>query len=137
MTSVDTQAREIMSDEVLTVRVGTPLEDVLKLLVNSRITGLPVTDAEGRLLGVVSELDVLKQISASPTLDADTFRQPMVYSSQVETITDGATLGEVTERFLKTPFRRFPVVDRDGRLVGIITRRDLMRVYFYRARLGI
>ena len=51
--------KDVMTSEVLTVRPGTSLKDVARLLVEQRISGLPVVDTDGRVVGVISEADIL------------------------------------------------------------------------------
>jgi CBS domain-containing protein len=136
MESSTTTAKEIMTREILTVAPASTIEDVLKILVNNRVTGLPVVDKEGKMVGVVSEFDLLTQIAKSEKPTVEVFKQPIEFSKEVTTIVETAKLSEITPLFVTKKFRRLPVVDATGKLVGIITRRDMMRLYYYRAKLG-
>lgn len=132
---MDTVASDIMSNEVLTAREGITVEEALKLLINSRITGMPVVDEKGKMIGVMSEFDILSQIADEKNMKSEAFKQPAKFNRVLDTISEKAPLTEVIERFIVSKYRRLPVVDKSGRLMGIITRRDLMRVFYYRSKL--
>jgi CBS domain-containing protein len=125
-----------MSTEVLTARVGMSLEEAIKLLVNNKITGLPVIDEKGQLVGVYSEYDVLTQIAQAERVGPKMFQTEIRFSSATHTISENMPLEEVLKTFVDAKYRRLPVLDAQKRLVGIITRRDLMRLYFFRAKLS-
>lgn len=130
-----TTAKDIMSTEIVQATEKTTIEEALKILINYRITGLPVVDQAGKMTGVVSEYDLLSQISKSKKMDTKVFNEKILYSKKVDAIAEDTPLSTIMKEFIDTKYRRLPVVDRDGKLVGIITRRDLMRVFYYRARL--
>lgn len=135
-----TTAQEIMSTEILKAHPKMTVEEVLRILVNSRITGLPVVDPAGKMVGVVSEYDIIQQFSenlAKPksTRD-DIFQMSIQYTPKARSVHTSTPLRNIVKRFIKYKYRRLPVVDDNGALVGIITRRDLMRVFYYRAKLN-
>jgi CBS domain-containing protein len=142
-------ARDIMSTELLTVTPETTLEEVLKLIVSHKVTGVPVVDSDGKMVGVCSDYDVIRQFSRAKTgknpgdrkkkLKAKgpkLFQRKIRYSKKVTAVTTDASIDDIVTRFVDLKFRRLPVIDQEGRLVGIITRRDMMRVFFYQAALG-
>ena len=133
-----TTAQDIMSTEVLTIREGTTLEEALKILINNRITGLPVVNAQNEMTGMVSEYDIMVQIAGMPGAGGGEKTNLSVacqFAGVTTTVTTTTDLKEIVDMFINLKYRRLPVVDRDQKLVGIITRRDLMRLYYYRARL--
>jgi len=132
----ETTAQEIMSTELIHATEDMTLEEALKVLVNHRITGLPVVDRNGRMKGVLSEYDILTQISRAKKMKVETFQQRITYSKKVDAIRETTPLKKIVKEFIETKYRRLPVVDKRGKLVGIITRRDLMRVFYYRGRLS-
>lgn len=136
MESMETKARDIMAMDVLSLSEDSTIEDALKMLVNKNITGLPVTDANGRMVGVLSEYDIIEQISRAKKLSAKTLQQKIHFSKKVETVEDTMPLPQIIDHFVKTKVRRLPVLTKSKRLVGIITRRDIMRVLFYRAKVS-
>lgn len=111
------------------------IEEALKVLINYRITGLPVVDKKGKMMGILSEYDILSQISIGKKKSANIFQDRIVYSKTIDAIGEDTPLSKIVAEFIGTKYRRLPVVDRKGILVGIITRRDLMKVYYYRSRL--
>jgi len=130
-----TTAKDIMSTDLIQATEETTIEEALKILINYRITGLPVVDGSGKMTGVVSEYDLLNQISQSKKMDSKVFNECIHFSKKVDSIPESTPLSTIMKEFIDTKYRRLPVVDSDGKLVGIITRRDLMRVFYYRARL--
>ncbi|MGE0615970.1 MAG: HPP family protein [Bacteriovoracia bacterium] len=134
-----TLAKDVMSTELITVRDDCSLEEALKVLINNRITGLPVVDKQGKLVGVLSEYDILAQVAQAGPLKPQHFEGKITFSNQVDSIAQDTPIDEVIEHFVKSRFRRLPVVDGKGKqdkLVGIITRRDLIRLFYYRAQLS-
>jgi CBS domain-containing protein len=130
-----TLASEIMSTELLTAREGMTIEEILKLMINNRISGMPVVDVEGKMIGIVSEFDIIRQVSGTSPLKHEAFQQPFEFSRSADAIRENTPLSEIIHKMIDTRFRRLPVVDPKGKLVGIITRADLMRIFYYRARL--
>lgn len=130
-----TTAQEIMSTELLTIQEGASLEEALKLLINNRITGLPVVDKQGEMVGIVSEYDIMVQISEMPNMEKATLGVPFRFSPGGQSVEANTDLKEIVDLFINLKYRRLPVVDQNKRLIGIITRRDLMRLFYYRARL--
>ncbi len=125
-----------MSTELTTLCEDATLEDVLKTLSLKRISGVLVVDGDGKLIGVCSEYDVLLHIRKHPTLHAALFQERITFSRHPQVLRTTSPLREILESFVERKFRRLPVVDENGVLVGIVTRRDLMRVYYYRAKLS-
>lgn len=134
--AIRTTAKEIMTTDLVSATEDMTVEEALKILMNHRITGLPVVNKRGRMTGVISEYDVLQQIAQSKKSKVDVFQQRIEFSKGGYAITESTPLTEIVEEFIERKYRRLPVVDGKGNLVGIITRRDLMRVFYYRAKLG-
>ncbi|MBS1962860.1 MAG: CBS domain-containing protein [Bdellovibrionales bacterium] len=133
--SSETTAKEIMTRDLIRATEDMTIEEALKVLINHRITGLPVVDKKGKMKGVISEYDILSQISGSKKKNARIFQDKISYSKKIDAINEDTPLSKIVSEFIDTKYRRLPVIDRKGNLVGIITRRDLMKVYYYRARL--
>jgi CBS domain-containing protein len=108
---------DIMVANVLVVHSGDSIDDAVALIVDSRITGVPVVDDEHHILGIVAESDVLGK--PGRTVDE-------VMTRDVITTTEKATVDSAAEIMLTRRIRRLPVT-RDGKLVGILTRADLLR----------
>jgi CBS domain-containing protein len=139
------QVRDVMTTDVLSVREGTPYRAIVNLLTGGRVSGLPVVDYIGHVTGVVSETDLMHRVEAggerprqhlfdgrrtrsakakaAATVAGDLMTTPAV---TVLPDTPLSTAAEVLER---EGVKRLPVVDELGRLVGVVTRGDVLRVY--------
>jgi CBS domain-containing protein len=117
------RASAVMTRGVVTVSPGTPLEDARALLTGNRFSALPVTDGGGRLLGIVTTLDLLRaevEGRAGARVAEFMTRDPM-------TVGPDTLVGIVAHRMRRYgEVRVLPVVER-GLLVGIVTRGDLLR----------
>lgn len=138
--------RDVMTTEVVTVRRETPLRDVARTLTVNEISGLPVLDDDGIVVGVVSETDILFK-ECGPTaprgllanvLDphsdeerrktqALTAAQAM--SSPAKTIAPWRSVPAAAAQMLDDEVNRLPVIDNHGTLVGIVSRADLVRAF--------
>lgn len=123
-----------MSSRLIVAREGMSLEDALKLLVNNKVTGLPVVNAKGEMVGIISEYDIIQKVGKNKKLDAEAFQDSLPYTKHVEAVNEDTNLEDILDRFISAKIRRLPVLDSAGRLVGIISRRDVMKVLFYRAK---
>jgi CBS domain-containing protein len=133
---MDTQAKDIMSTNLITLTEKATVEEALKILINARVTGVPIVNgASGKMVGVLSEFDIIKHIGTKKELQAKFFREKIRYTKKAKFIYDSTPLNEIIDLFVEFKYRRLPVVDQEERLVGVITRRDLMRIFFYRAKL--
>jgi len=122
---VSLKAKDIMTRNVITVTKDTPIIQAIELIANNDITGIPVVDDDMNLLGILSEKDVLSLIytpdDESKTVN-DFMTQPPIFFDEDESLLD------VCDCLINHFFRRIPVTSR-GKLVGIITRSDIVREY--------
>ncbi|MFF3191070.1 CBS domain-containing protein [Streptomyces misionensis] len=120
---------EVMTDDVVTVSETTPAADVARLLDRHGISGLPVIDRDDKVLGVVSASDLVRERAARPpdgpgeTPVREVMSTPAVTVHPEQRVPDAARLME------RRGVERLPVVDEEDRLIGIVTRRDLLRVF--------
>lgn len=140
------QARDVMTTEVVAVHPDAPVAEIARLLLERRISAVPVADADGTLVGMVSEGDLIgraepeRQIRSDWWLDllAGTEAAPaplpeirdrvarQVMSSPVVTVTEETELSEIAHLLAQYGIKRVPVMRRD-RIVGIVSRADLLR----------
>jgi CBS domain-containing protein len=143
------KVREIMTADVITVRPDTTVGELADILAKNKISGVPVVDDQGRVLGMVSEADIILQ-------DADLhfpyyiqFLESVIYlqsvhkfeerfrkafgskvtevmSDEVVAVSPDSTVREVATLMADRTVNRLPVTE-DGRLVGIVTRGDIVR----------
>lgn len=135
--------REVMTADVATVEPGAPLKEVAGILAERRISGLPVVDAGGAVVGVVSESDIVqKEALPRPTgrgllhafrghdgsakAEARTAGEAM--TSPAVTIGVDRSVAEAAALMVEKSVKRLPVVGA-GRLAGIVTRADLVRAF--------
>ena len=138
--------KDVMTAEVLTVRSTTPLKQAAVTLAEHGISGLPVVDPDGRVIGVLSEGDILYkevggprrrslferlvaappagiELKLSATTVGEAMTVPAVTIGQNRLVTDAANA------MIDNGVNRLPVVDEDGVLIGIVTRADLVRAF--------
>lgn len=140
------QARDVMRTEVVTVGPQTHVREIAKLLMERRISGVPVVDAAGGVVGIVSEGDLMRRPESGTErhpswwlrLFASPDDKPIEYikshgahagdvmSRDLVSASEDASLEEVANLLEKHRIKRVPVL-RDGRLVGIVSRADLLR----------
>ncbi|MFH2132301.1 MAG: CBS domain-containing protein [bacterium] len=111
---------------LITFQPDTDIFFAIEMLINRSISGAPVVNKAGELVGVLSEKDCLK-VMLQMTMHhhpAGTVGEYM--SNEVKTLDQNKTILDAVEAFQKSVFRRFPVTD-GKKLVGLITRRDILR----------
>lgn len=120
------KARDYMATRLVTLTPETDIHRAIKLLLKHRISGAPVVDADGRLVGVLSKKDCFK-VAFSASYHKQWGGPVADYMTRdVETIDAETDIIAVAEMFLAGPYRRFPVMSQ-GRLVGQISRYDVLK----------
>ncbi len=137
---------EVMTRDVVSVTPDRPLKDVAAALVERGVSGLPVCDADGAVVGVLSEADLLVKQGGAPERSGglfawlvDTASAPDLAKLRAHTageamtapaitVESGAPVSEAARTMVSLGVNRLPVVE-DGRLVGIVTRADLVRLF--------
>ena len=135
--------RDVMSKNIVSVREGSDIHEVSRLLSENRVSGLPVVDEESRVIGVLSEADllhmagiekghsfrdILKHILGEPfpkhrvgSIVRDIMTSPAITTAPDADIREAAAI--LDEKRIK----RLPVVDENNRLIGIISRGDILK----------
>jgi CBS domain-containing protein len=116
------KVRDIMTTHVVTVNADDTIDKAIALMIRHRVSGLPVLDRAGRPVGIVSEFDLLELICEGQT---ERDRVSHYMSPDLFGVAEDDSWVTVADAFRMKHFRRLPVL-RDGRLVGIVTRHDLM-----------
>jgi CBS domain-containing protein len=140
------KVQDVMTTDVATIHPDALLKDAAVELVRRRISGMPVVDADGNVLGVLSETDILAKESGkhekagflswlvdpvdpwvAARFDAVTVSDAM--SAPARTIPPDRTVTEAASLMLDEDVNRLPVVDAEGTLVGVVSRGDLVRAF--------
>jgi len=118
--------KEFMAKQLITFQSDTPIETAMESFLENKISGAPVLDNQGKLVGVLSEKDCMRTLFESSYYNnlGGFVREYM--STDLKTINIHDTLSNVADEFIKSRFRRFPVMEGD-KLVGQISRRDILR----------
>lgn len=129
--------REVMTSPVVTVPSDWTVKQAVRLLYESDITAAPVLDDEGRLVGIVSEMDLLRgEFEADPRAYLRPAAEPEspppaavedVMTPQVQTVRENDDVLDLVELMIMTGVKSVPVT-RDSELAGIVSRRDLMGI---------
>ncbi len=140
-------AADIMAREVVTVSPDTSIREVAELLVQRGISGVPVVDGDGRVLGIISETDLIDENKRNARIPRvalfgffpvpeDTLRTAFeegdrltaadIMTRRVVSLPEDASARQVAQEMVTRHVNRIPVT-RDGRLVGIITRHDVLQ----------
>ena len=136
-----------MARNVVTATPQTTVQDAAKLMINHRISGLPIVDGDGQLVGIVTEGDLLRRAEtgterqrsgwsewfspnsrlAAEYIKSHARRVAEIMSHDVVSVTELDSLGEIADLMETKRIKRVPVL-HDGKLVGIVSRADLLRV---------
>ncbi|MHC4212342.1 MAG: CBS domain-containing protein [Planctomycetota bacterium] len=115
-------AEDVMTSEVLSVKKDTPVREAIELMLIHQIAGLPVVNDDMRLVGIITEKDVIKLYKSPDEGQWRTVEEfmttPAVHFEQDERFED------ICECLIRNDFRRVPVLS-NGKLVGIVSRPDV------------
>lgn len=118
-----TKARDVMNANVISVSQDDDIYQAIRTMAYSNITGLPVTDGDGTLVGVITEKDVLAllyNMQDRPGTVKDFMTRSVVCFDQDD------DLDHIVDTLRTNDFRRVPILD-GGRLVGIVSRSDIIK----------
>jgi CBS-domain-containing membrane protein len=135
---------DVMTRTVVSVRASAPFKDVVRLMHDYRVSALPVVDDDDRLVGIVSEGDLI--LKEDPEFDdgAHLFESRQrrhdrekaagivaaeLMTTPVVTVTPDAPLGDAARLMYRRGVKRLPVVDEEGTIHGILSRSDLLKVF--------
>lgn len=113
-------AKSIMTKMVLTATKGQSIASTIKMLKVHQISGVPVIDEKNKLIGILTEYDLLMQ-AATKDLDA-----PINYKSKILSVKPETKLREILILLYKNRFHRLPVIDDLGQVVGIVSQIDVL-----------
>lgn len=120
------KVRDYMTRHLVTFKADTDLFTAINRLLEHRISGAPVVDGRGHMVGMISEGDCLRSILSGTYYDSIGGTVADYMTTKVESISPETDIIEVSQIFLQGRRGRMPVVE-DGRLVGQISRHDVLR----------
>jgi CBS domain-containing protein len=118
---------DYMSRKLVTFKPRTNVIEAIAVILEHGISGVPVVDDDGRLVGMLSEVDVMRVVIQDSYYDEGMGIVEDYMSRTVDTVDPDVDIYTLAERFMKEHRRRYPVVSRDGKLVGQISRRDVLQ----------
>jgi len=117
------QVRDVMNESVVTLSTTVTVGEAIRHLIENHISGIPIVDEEGSLVGIISEFQLLE------TLYSPNVKEMLVgdvMTQKVLTVSPEMALSEAVGLMIVHRIRRLPVID-NGRIVGIVSRRDLLQ----------
>lgn len=122
----DRKAADMMSSLIVTLSPEQDIYTALHALLAKKVSGAPVVDARGNLVGMLSEKDCLKVLTAEAFDGLPEGKVSNYMTAEVQTVRPETSIYDIVHCFLRNNFRRLPVIDADGLLVGLVTRRDVL-----------
>ncbi|ADG88363.1 hypothetical protein TBS_06470 [Thermobispora bispora] len=149
------KVRDVMTTQVASVNGSTPFRDIAEVLITHNVSAAPVVDGEGHVIGVVSEADLLRKEELREQYYREGYKLPLsarlrerlgrpggdveekaraltaaqLMTAPPITITPYKSVVSAARLMSKHGVKRLPVVDDEGRLVGIVSRHDLLKVF--------
>jgi len=146
--------KNIMTTDVITVNENATVEKCANILSTHHLSGLPVLDDEGHIKGVITEGDLIRRNSRikgpaflellggiiyldNPNKFLDDVKKSMgqfardVMSNDLITVSPDAEIEDAATLLVRKKIKRLPVLDREGKLIGILSRKDIMKYLFH------
>jgi len=122
--------KDHMSTNLITFKEEDTIDQVMDVLTKKRISGGPVVDKSGALVGIISEVDCLREIIKGKYSNTPKFPTKVIehMTKDVITLSPDLSLFDAAQKFLELKIRRFPVL-KDGKLVGQISLSDVIRAF--------
>ena len=144
------KAKDIMTSDVIVATKDSLIQDIAKILLEKRIGGVPVVDKENKVIGIISETDIIKKEGNIDTPTVITLLQGVIYfpdlkkvekeildiasykvedlmSTNVTKVNEEDSFEDIANLMIKRSVNRVPVVDSDNKLKGIICRYDIIK----------
>ena len=146
------KAHDIMTKQVFSVKKDTPLKEVAELMAKEKISGIPVLEDDCKIAGIISEKDFLSGMGSEDKTHFMAFvaeclggkgcaafpvslqKAEDIMTSPAIIVREGATVFEISNIFSQKNINRVPVADREGKLLGIVSRADIIRASMFTGR---
>lgn len=113
---------DIMREEIFSIHKNGSCKEAIGLLLKNPIEALPVIDNEEKIVGIISETDLIKEVNLDKKVNT-------IMTREVLTIRNTYTLDKVIRLCQSRKIRCFPVVDKENKLIGVIGRKDILSYY--------
>ncbi|SES78363.1 CBS domain-containing protein [Oceanobacillus limi] len=146
--------KDFMITDVISVTESTSVKELLEILVSNKIGGVPIANDEGKLLGVISDGDVIRYLQPKGRTVYDMFSlvlvseqegleerltysldfpvSKMMRTKEIYTLKPNQELEDALTIFSKHPFKKLPVVNDQQKVIGVISRGDVLRFIYNR-----
>ena len=139
------RAHDIMTRKVFSVKKNTPLKEVAELMAKEKISGIPVLEDDGKVAGIISEKDFLSSMGSGDKTHFMAFvaeclggkgcaafpvslqKAEDIMTSPAISVREEATVVEISNIFTEKNINRVPVTDSEGKMIGIVSRADIVR----------
>ncbi|AOT71699.1 CBS domain-containing protein [Geosporobacter ferrireducens] len=144
------KAKDIMNRQIITVTEEMTVDETARILLDNKISGVPVVDEQNKVIGIVSETDLIYRekhlhipsfisildgvifLESTKELEYQVrkmaaFKVKDVMTKKVLTIHEDTELEDIVDKIVEKKINRLPVIDSEGKLVGIVTRSDILR----------
>lgn len=115
-----------MTSDIKTVKRQTPISQAIEMLLTNDITGLPVVEDDNKLVGIISEKDIMEIVFSLINIQT---KVEDFMTKKVVSFDQDADFTKICECLINNNFRRVPILE-DGKLVGIISRSDIIKYLF-------
>ena len=118
------KVKNVVSKKVVKIKKDTQIKTICRLLIENKISGVSVVDKKGRLIGYVSERDIINALQK----DVDFLKEKAsdIMTKKVISVTPDMPLYDVAKIFTNKPFKNIPVVGKDKKIIGVIARKDVI-----------
>lgn len=113
---------EIVSTDIFTIHKNGTCKEAISLLLNNPVEALPVVDNDNKIVGIISETDLIKEVNLDKKVNT-------IMTREVLTIRSSYTLDKVIRLCQSRKNRCFPVVDKENKLIGVVSRKDILIYY--------
>ena len=118
------KAGDVVTKKIVTVKKDTQIKKICQLLIKNKISGVSVVDDKKRLIGYVSERDIINVLQK----DVDFLKEKAnnIMTKRVVSVTPDMPLYDVAKIFTNKPFKNIPVVGKSKKILGVIARKDVI-----------
>jgi CBS domain-containing protein len=144
------KAKDIMTEKVITINKNASIEELSAILLENKISGVPVIDDDSNLVGIVTEADIIVQDTKLhfpayfKLFDGIIYLESLnkfksslkkhlatkiedIMTKKLKTVTPDTGVSEIADMMLRQKINRLPVLDKNDKLVGIVTRADIVK----------